>query len=60
MISNDNDQSYPSVLDYMGVVVRWRGFLAKMIFISTFMMVVYSLVMPKTFSSQALIVRATQ
>lgn len=58
MARNENDPAYPAILDYLGVLIRWRGFLAKMIFVSTFMMVVYSLVMPKTFSSQALIVPA--
>ena len=60
MTINDNDRNYPSILNYMGVLVRWRGFLAKMILVSTFMMVVYSLVMPKTISSQALIVKAAR
>ena len=42
MTSNDNDRNDPSILDYIGVLIRWRGFLAKMIFISTSMLVVDS------------------
>jgi len=50
------EKQYPSVLNYLNVLVRWRGFIVGTILISAVMMAIYSLLMPKTFESKAVIV----
>ncbi len=46
----------PAVLDYLGVLVRWRGVILRMLIVATVLMAAFSMVMPKGFRSQAIIV----
>lgn len=50
----------PTVLNYLGVLVRWRGFIIKTVLVSCTIVAVYSLVMPKTYSSSAVVMPARQ
>ncbi len=52
----EQDRQYPTALNYLTVIIRWRGFIIKSVLVSTFMMAVYSLIMPKTYESRAVIV----
>lgn len=60
MTGAESEKRYPSVLDYMNVLVRWRRFIVGTVLISSFMMAVFSLIMPKTFESKATIVPARE
>lgn len=56
MSGAESEKRYPSVLDYLNVLIRWRRFIVATVLISSFMMAVFSLIMPKTFESKAVIV----
>lgn len=56
MTKLEPDREYPTVLNYLTVFVRWRGFIIKLVLVSTVMIAIYSLIMPKTFESKAVIV----
>ena len=53
-------EEYPAVIDYLNALFRWRRFIFKLVTVAVMMMVVYSLAMPKTFSSQAVIIPTQQ
>ncbi len=50
----------PAVLDYLGVLVRWRGVILRMLIVATVLMAAFSMVMPKVFRSQAIIVPTSE
>lgn len=58
MTSRESDQGHPTLLDYMGVLVRWRKFIVITVLGASMATAVFSLIMPKTFKSTALIVPA--
>jgi len=56
MTGTEPEKQYPSVLNYLSVLIRWRGFIIGTVLVSSLMMAAYSLIMPKTFESKAVLV----
>ena len=60
MIGPDQDRQVPSALTYLAVLIRWRGLITRMVLFSVIMMAIYSLIIPKTFKSEAVIIPASE
>ena len=54
------EDHYPSIIDYVNALFRWRNFIFRLVFTAGVFMVVYSLIMPKTFKSTAVIMPTQQ
>lgn len=54
------DDYYPAIIDYVNVLFRWRRFIVKLVFSAGLFAVGYSLIMPKTFNSTAVIMPTQQ
>jgi len=49
-------REYPSLLDYIAVILRWKRTIFLLVFFTCAVVAVYSLIMPKTYQSHATIV----
>ena len=60
MDSEEREKPAPAVLNYLSVLIRWHKVVIRLVAGATFMMVIFSLISPKVFTSQALIVPARE
>lgn len=60
MDSEEREHQAPAILNYLSVLIRWRKVVIRLVAGATFMMVIFSLISPKEFTSQAVIVPARE
>ena len=58
MDSEEREKPAPAVLNYLSVLIRWHKVVIRLVAGATFMMVIFSLISPKVFTSQAVLVPA--
>ena len=52
----EQERPVPAILDYLGVMVRWRKVIIRLVLVTTVLVAVLSMLVPKTFQSRAVIV----
>ena len=60
MTQQDNRNYKEPLVGYIAIMYRWRIFLAKFVGLTTLAMVIYSLIMPQTFTSKSVLIPATE
>lgn len=58
--NRDSSGGHPAFIDYINILFRWRTFIIRLVAAAGVFMVVYSLIMPKTFRSNAVIIPLQQ
>ena len=59
MTQQANSYHTEPLVGYIAIIYRWRIFLAKFVGITTLVMVIYSLIMPQTFTSKSVLIPAS-